>query len=123
MMAINNNQLYEPDYVAIGKRVREARKNLKLSQEQVCERAELSPSHMSHIESGKTKVSLPTLIMIANILNTTVDSLLYDNLSVSIAAYDKDFKELVSDCSALEGEVIFTAAAEVKKALKVRTLK
>ena len=109
---------YEPDYVAIGKRIRNARKSLGLSQEKVCELTDLSPSHMSHIESGKTKVSLPSLILIANALETTVDALLHDNVIITADAYDKDFKDLLSDCTLRERQCIYVAATHLKEALK-----
>lgn len=40
----------------------------------------ISNPHMSNIERGKTKVSLATLIDIANALDTTLDALICDNL-------------------------------------------
>ena len=71
---------FEPDYKAIGNRIKQARKRQKITQKKLAEMTDLSTSHMSHIESGKTKVSLPSLIQIANALHTTVDSLLHDNI-------------------------------------------
>lgn len=108
----------ELDYIAIGRRIRTARKELKLTQENVSEQVNLSVPHLSHIECGRTKVSLSSLICIANALHTTVDSLLYDNIEASRDAYDKDFKDLLSDCSEQEKNVILTAAEQVKAALK-----
>ena len=108
----------EPDYVAIGRRVRDARKRLDLTQEALAEKVGLSTPHMSNIENGKTKVSLPSLILIANALQTTVDSLLHDNLTVTYDAFDKDFKDLLEDCSFNERQFLYSAVAELKKALK-----
>ena len=65
-----------------------------------------------------TKVSLPSLIAIANALHTTVDSLLHDNIEISYESFDKDFRDLLEDCSVREKEVIFQASVQVKKALK-----
>lgn len=108
----------ELDYNAIGKRIRTARKSLDLTQEELAEQVNLSIPHMSHIERGRTKVSLPSLILIANALNTTVDNLLYDNLSIAVDSFDKDFKDLLTDCTDDEKRVIYTAAEQVKHALK-----
>lgn len=47
------------DYVAIGKRIRAHRKRLNLSQEELSEMIGISTVHMSHIETGYTKLSLP----------------------------------------------------------------
>ena len=41
----------EPDYCAIGKRIQKTRKSQKITQEKLAELTNLSPSHMSHIES------------------------------------------------------------------------
>jgi transcriptional regulator with XRE-family HTH domain len=109
---------FEPDYKAIGIRIRQARKKQNMTQEKLAEMTDLSTSHMSHIERGNTKVSLPSLIMIANALHVTVDSLLHDNIEASYEAFDKDFHDLINDCSPQEKEVILQASVQVKKALK-----
>ena len=106
------------DYFTIGQRIRALRKEKKLSQEQLAEKVWISTTHMSHIENGRTKVSLPTLILIANALKTSVDSLLYDNIEIMYSVYDKEFRDLTADCTPEEREVILQAAIQVKAALK-----
>ncbi len=66
------------DYIAIGKRIKTARKSKKFTQEKLATICELSIQHISNIENGNSKLSLPTLIDIANALNVTVDFLLTD---------------------------------------------
>lgn len=70
----------EIDYKAIGRRIKIARIKKDLTQEFVAATVNIAPSHMSNIETGKTKVSLPTLIAIANALSVSVDTLLCDNV-------------------------------------------
>lgn len=108
----------EPDYYAIGKRIQRTRKAQKITQEKLAELTDLSPSHMSHIESGKTKVSLPSLISIANALHTTVDSLLHENIEATCDAFDKDFKDLLNDCTPKEKEILYQSALQLKPVLK-----
>ena len=67
------------DYYAIGQRIRKIRKAHKLSQETLSERIGISVTHMSHIETGNTKLSLPVLVDLAAVLEVRVDDLLYDN--------------------------------------------
>ena len=55
----------ELDYKAIGKRVKIARIKADLTQEKLAEQIELSPTHLSNIETGSTKVSLTTIVNIA----------------------------------------------------------
>lgn len=108
----------EPDYAAIGRRIRKARKELGFTQERLAEKVDLSTPHMSHIESGKTKVSLPSLILIANALNTTVDTLLHDNITVTQEAFDRDFKDLLEDCTVEERQLLYAAVSELKNVMK-----
>ena len=69
----------EIDYKAIGQRIKIARIKKGITQESVANIINMTPSHMSNVETGKTKVSLPTLIAIANALSVSVDTLLCDN--------------------------------------------
>lgn len=65
------------DYVTIGQRIRNLRKARSLSQETLAERAGISVTHMSHIETGNTKLSLPVLVALAAALDVRTDDLLY----------------------------------------------
>ena len=56
----------EIDYKAIGQRIKIARIKKGITQEAVADLIDITPAHMSNVETGKTKVSLPTLIEIAN---------------------------------------------------------
>ena len=50
------------DYKSIGRRIKAARTRLDMTQERLAEQVNLSPSHLSNIETGTTKVSLPTIV-------------------------------------------------------------
>ena len=50
------------DYYEIGQRIRKNRRALGLSQEELAEKIGISSTHMSHIETGNTKLSLPVLV-------------------------------------------------------------
>lgn len=56
-------------YYEIGQRIRRYRKACGLSQEALAEKAGISATHMSHIETGNTKLSLPVLVKIAEALS------------------------------------------------------
>ena len=70
----------ELDYKAIGKRIKIARIKSDLTQERLAEMVEISPTHMSNIETGTTRVSLSAIVSLANALSVTVDDLLCDNV-------------------------------------------
>ena len=54
------------NYVQIGNRIREARIAAKLSQATLAELADTSPQYISHIENGRKKASLSSLVSIAS---------------------------------------------------------
>ena len=89
----------EINYKDIGKRIKEERLKQNLSQQYLAELADLSTTNMSHIERGATKLSLPSLISIANALNIAVDQLLMDVISNSEVQFKKELSELLSNCS------------------------
>lgn len=108
----------EIDYKAIGKRIRKQRKGLNLTQQKLAEMADLSDTNISHIERGATKLSLPSLIAIANALNTTTDYLLMDVINNSEFEFKKEFAELLKNCSKEEYNLLYSickAALENKK--------
>ena len=61
------------DYYQIGQRVRKYRKAQGLSQEELAARVGISVTHMSHIETGNTKLSLPVLVELAGPLCAAAD--------------------------------------------------
>ena len=63
---------------AIGRRIKTARENKRLTQEQLAELVDLSPMHVSVIERGVKLPKLETLINIANVLDVPADVLLQD---------------------------------------------
>ena len=103
------------NYYEIGQRIRRYRKLHGLSQEALAERADVSVTHMSHIETGSTKLSLPTLVAIAEALSVDTDMLLYDAPQHDEAA--ADIRKLLSDCTPVQAKVIAELVQNVKKAI------
>jgi len=108
----------ELDYKAIGKRIKIARINADLTQEALAGQIELSPSHMSNIETGTTKVSLTTIVNLANALGVTVDDLLCDNIIHARAQMDRDVQQVLDDCDDYEIRVVKDVARTVIDALR-----
>lgn len=96
----------ELDYKAIGKRIKIARIQVDLTQEKLAEYVNLSPSHMSNIETGTTKVSLTTIVNIANALSVSVDDLLCDNVIHAKPQFENDIKLLLDDCDDYEIRIV-----------------
>lgn len=92
----------ELDYKAIGKRIKISRIKVDLTQEKLAEKVALSPSHMSNIETGTTRVSLTKIVDIANALSVTTDDLLCDNLIKARVQFESDIKEILDSCDDYE---------------------
>lgn len=107
----------EIDYKAIGMRIRRLRKEKQLTQEKLAELSNQEPSNISHIERGATKLSLPTIVNIANALNVTVDDLLFDSLSNSQFLYEKTASSILSSCTQQEQIVITETMLALKENL------
>lgn len=108
----------ELDYDAIGRRIREARKEMSLSQEALGEMVGLSTSHICHIEEGNTKPSLNSLVLIANALHVTMDRLLSNNTNIPYDPCKDKFLSMLQDCSEQEKEYLLQAMIQIKDALR-----
>ena len=109
------------DYDAIGFRIKIARMKAKLTQEALAAKADLSPTHLSNIETGNTKLSLPTIISIANALSVSVDTLLCDNVIHSTHVFNQEAQELLSDCTPYDIRIILDVLKSTKEALRKDT--
>jgi len=108
----------EIDYVALGSRIRKFRKSLGITQAQLGEKASVEPSNISHIERGATKVSLPTLVRIANALHVSLDELVYDSVYKNQHISIKEMNNVLADCSDEEVKAIVEMAKSTKKILR-----
>ena len=108
----------ELDYKAIGKRIKIARIKADLTQERLAERIGISPTHLSNIETGTTRVSLSTIISIANALSVTGDDLLCDNIIMAKVPFEKDIAALLEDCDEYEIRMIADFVRAAKETIR-----
>lgn len=108
----------EMDYKAIGKRIKIARIKAGMTQERVADKADVSPGHMSNIETGKTKVSLPVLVAIANVLSVSVDALLCDNVVASKTIFEGEAESIFSDCDDYEIRLLVDLLKAAKESIR-----
>lgn len=90
------------NYIKIGERIRKYRREQNLSQEELAEKIGISTTHMSHIETGSTKLSLPVLVELAEKLNVSSDNLLFDEQNIS----NSEISNLLNECSPEELDII-----------------
>lgn len=101
------------DYSAIGRRVREVRKARGISQETLAEQVDISTTHMSHIETASTKLSLPVLAALARALSVSTDYLLYG----SVANAHEEVDAVLDTCSERQLQILAEVVRSTKAAL------
>ena len=102
------------DYYKIGQKIRKIRKAHGLSQEELAEKVNISTTHMSHIETGNTKLSLTVFVDIAAALEVRTDDLL-DTVATTTSTSLDEIAAVLERCTAQEAKVI----ADVVKAAKL----
>lgn len=113
----------DDNFTNIGKRIREKRKIKKLTQEALAEKADVGTTHISHIETGCTKLSLKTFICIANALDVSADELLCDCINHSSEIYRNELTLLMKDCSDKEVRFIYDLVKNTLNSLRSRNFK
>ena len=106
------------NYIDIGRRVKARRLKLGISQEKLAEATEFSISHMSAIETGKTKLGLPAIVKVANALNLTVDELLCGSMMQGKAVMQNEFADLLAQCSPAEAAFVMDMVKSMVRGLR-----
>ena len=83
------------DYQKLGKRIREERKKLNLTQSQLAEAIDISDTYMGAIERGERSLTLDTLVRLVGCLGVTVDYMLSDSVPDSDANIMEQFKQII----------------------------
>ena len=96
---------------ALGKRIREERLKLNLTQERLAEDVALSTAYIGQIERGERSLTLEHLVAVANRLGVTIDYLLSDSI---VPKEDDSYRVW---CQLMNGRT------EEQKALAVKMLK
>jgi len=86
------------NYFKIGERIRKTRRAHDISQEVLAEMVDISVTHMSHIETGNTKLSLPVITDIAVALNVSIDYLVFGD-ERDEKPYYRQIEEILCTCS------------------------
>ena len=104
------------NYVRIGQRIRKYRKAKGLSQEALAEIVGISVTHMSHVETGNTKLSLQVLVDIAAALEVGCDNLLFDGPS-DRSGKEAEILEILATCTSEQLPVLLDLLKATKYSL------
>lgn len=106
--------------VILGKKIKETRLKLGLTQEGLGKRAKLHYSYIGQVERGNKVPSIKTLKRIASALNISVESLLYQEASRKNSDEDILVRELVNavrDCPPGELKLILGIVRQLRRYL------
>ena len=106
------------DYTDIGRRIKQKRMEKGLTQEKLAELVGIGPSHMSHLESGKTVASMEVFIALCNILECSADELLCREIIAAKPILDNWLTGLIADCDAVETKILTDILASAKNTLR-----
>ncbi|MBQ6899499.1 MAG: helix-turn-helix transcriptional regulator [Firmicutes bacterium] len=103
------------DYYEIGQRIRKRRRAAGMSQDQLAEKIGISTTHMSHIETGNTKLSLQVFVELSEALDVRTDELLYDTTPASRSTSIEEILNILEHCDSRQLRVI----EDIIKAAKI----
>lgn len=103
------------DYKVIGERIKKARKEKHLTQEQLAEKIDVSIAFLSRIERGSSHINLKRLSQICDLLDVTEGDILNGTSSKSNKYLDFEFANLLKDCSSEKQRLIYDIAKVISE--------
>lgn len=94
--------------IMIGRRIREERLRLSLTQETLAEDVELTTAYIGQVERGERNLTLENLIKVANRLGVTVDYLLSDSVNADKDTTVIQLSQLLNGRTLNEKELAFS---------------
>ena len=107
-----------PDFKSIGARIKAARVAAELTQEELAEKLDISHTHMSNLETGKSNITLTTLFCIADMFSMTVNDFLYNQEQKTQTQIKADIIKMLSDCNDCEIRIIHDLVESTKTTLR-----
>lgn len=99
----------------LGDTIRRARMDNKMTQEQLAEAINISPTHMKHIESEHRKPSVEVLFLLADVLNFSMDAMLMETQSTEHAKRVNEMNLMMNKCTDEELDVFLAVLREMMK--------
>ena len=96
-------------------RIKEKRKQIGISQEKLSELCNLSPSYIGVIERGEKRLSVETLVKVANVLQVNADYLLGDSIKYDNTYYIDKTREYLNDMDEDEVKFAYELLADVRE--------
>jgi len=118
-MAIYRHNIdMEIDYKGIGNRIRERRVYLGFSQEELAFECNLSVPYISQVENGHKSISLNALLQVADVIDCTLDWLVFGTDSLYTEFSDYNFSLPIDTCPPVEQQYLYDLLSINIKMLK-----
>lgn len=98
------------DYKIIGKRIKDARTKANMTQQVLGEMIDASTVYLSRIERGETNVNLKRLMQISVALKVSIQYLVTGATEESEVYLNKEFQELLDECTPDKQRLIYNIA-------------
>jgi len=98
------------DFTIIGQRLKKARIDKDMTQENLAEKLDISVAFLSRVERGLSHVNLKRLSQICSILDVTEGEILNGVSKDSQGYLNKDFSNLIKDCPPEKISLIYNIA-------------
>ena len=102
----------------IGKRVRSARLEKRMTQAQLAAALDISVPYISHIEQGRQAMSVVVLQALCDELAVSADWILRNNSPESRKIADGEIALLLEDCTVAEKAAMLTMLKAMKEAIR-----
>lgn len=101
------------DFTIIGQRLKKARIDKNMTQENLAEKLDISVAFLSRVERGLSHVNLKRLSQICAILDISEGYILNGAASTSEQYLISEFNELLSNCSPEKQKLIYKIAKTI----------
>lgn len=104
-----------PDYNVIGRRIKNARIERNITQEELADRIDVSVAFMSRVERGTSQINLKRLTQIAEILNVSPGYLLTGSNTASRDYLREDFRQVLEKCTPAQQRLIYAISELISR--------
>lgn len=105
------------DLKAVGKRIQKARRAIGMNQVALAEKLDISVSHLSDIENGKTNYGVDIFMAITEALQVSADKLLRTTVPEVNVIYEDEVRGILDGCSTDEKESLIRMLRDMKATL------
>lgn len=103
------------DREILGKRIREERLRLKLTQEQLSEKIDVTASYLGAVERGEKSMTLEKLIDLINVFDVSMDYILSDFIPPKIDKKDEDISGMINNMNDRQRRLTLEIAKLIKQ--------